>query len=172
MSADNRFNEALPEELKAVETVLRRLTPNAQGVDRDRMMYLAGRASVTSRQNSFRMVWPISTAALLLISSVLGARVAEFRLQPAANRRSREYYRRSQRNRWRLAGEQRPGKQFGNERSLAIELSAASQRGTDWRRRFAPFAARQRAKARCCRHDSQHAAGHSKLRRITHSLKE
>src|SRR5436190_6065386 len=72
MSADNRFNEALPEELKAVEIVLRRLSPNAQGVDRDRVMYLAGRASVASRQSSMRLVWPISTAALFLISSVLG----------------------------------------------------------------------------------------------------
>ena len=54
MSADNRFNEALPEELKAVEIVLRRLTPTAQGVDRDRVMYLAGRASVASRQRSLR----------------------------------------------------------------------------------------------------------------------
>ena len=72
MSADNRFNEALPEELKAVEIVLRRLTPNAQGVDRDRVMYLAGRASVASRQSSLRVVWPISTAALLLVSLTLG----------------------------------------------------------------------------------------------------
>lgn len=84
MSADNRFNEALPEELKAVEIVLRRLTPNGQSVDRDRVMYLAGRASVASRQSSFRIAWPISTAALLLISSVLGGALlnSAFNRQP------------------------------------------------------------------------------------------
>ena len=73
MSADNRFNEALPEDLKAVEIVLRRLTPNAQSIDRDRVMYLAGRANVASRQRLLRVVWPLSTAALLLVSLTLGS---------------------------------------------------------------------------------------------------
>jgi hypothetical protein len=72
MSTDKSFDEALPEELKAVEAVLRRLTPNAQGIDRERMMYLAGRASVASRKGSLRIVWPLSTAALLLVSLALG----------------------------------------------------------------------------------------------------
>jgi len=72
MSAESQFDEELPEELKAVEAVLRRLAPNADSLDRDRMMYLLGRASATPRQNAMRFVWPISTAALLLISLTLG----------------------------------------------------------------------------------------------------
>jgi hypothetical protein len=72
MSAESQFDEELPEELKAVEAVLQRLTPNGDSLDRDRMMYLLGRASATPRQNTLRFVWPISTAALLLISLTLG----------------------------------------------------------------------------------------------------
>jgi hypothetical protein len=72
MSAENKYNEELPEDLKAVEAVLQRLTPNADSLDRDRMMYLFGRASAMPRQTALRFVWPISTAALLLISLTLG----------------------------------------------------------------------------------------------------
>jgi len=72
MSTDERFDETLPEELKAIETVLRRLSPNSQAVHRDRLMYLAGRASAAQPSALGRM-WPISTAALLLVSCVLGS---------------------------------------------------------------------------------------------------
>ena len=72
MSANNPFDEELPEELKAVEAVLHRLTPSADPLNRDRLMYLSGRASVASRQNALRFAWPISTAALLLVSLTFG----------------------------------------------------------------------------------------------------
>jgi hypothetical protein len=74
--SDERFKEKLPDELKAVETALRGLTPAAGAIDRDRLMYLAGRAS--ARQPSpklSRFVWPLTTAALLLLSLTLGGRV-------------------------------------------------------------------------------------------------
>jgi hypothetical protein len=73
MSANHPFDEELSRELKAVEAVLRRLTPSADPLNRDRLMYLSGRASVASRQNAMRFAWPISTAALLLVSLTFGA---------------------------------------------------------------------------------------------------
>lgn len=50
--SDERTEEKLPDELKAVETALRGLTPATGAVDRDRLMYLAGRASVLADEPS------------------------------------------------------------------------------------------------------------------------
>jgi hypothetical protein len=72
MSADNSYNEELPAELKAVERALRRLQPSADRLDRDRLMYLSGRASMPSQRNALQWLWPLSTAALLLVSLTLG----------------------------------------------------------------------------------------------------
>ncbi len=72
MSANNPFDEELSEDLKAVEAALLRLTPSADPLNRDRLMYLSGRASVAPRQNAMRFAWPISTAALLLVSLTFG----------------------------------------------------------------------------------------------------
>jgi hypothetical protein len=91
MSANNPFNEELPAELKAVERVLRRLQPSADRLDRDRLMYLSGRASVPSQRNTRRWMWPISTAALLLVSLTLGGMLLNSargwrQTEPLANR--------------------------------------------------------------------------------------
>lgn len=83
-----------PADLKPLEAALSGLAPSAPRVDRDRLMYLAGAAahesatsgmisdgSLSRRLSKNRFIWPLSTAALLLVSAVLGALVA-FR-QPA-----------------------------------------------------------------------------------------
>src|ERR1700733_14017635 len=85
MSTGNSPGEELPEELKMIETALRQLMPAASQIDRDRLMYLAGQASMMnsgigssiisetrSAANSRRNWWPMATAALALISITLG----------------------------------------------------------------------------------------------------
>jgi hypothetical protein len=85
MSSGNSPAEELPEDLKAVEKALRRLTPAASQIDRDRLLYLAGQASAMSAgaqgvhiedTRSFmplhRNWWPVATAALALFSLGLG----------------------------------------------------------------------------------------------------
>src|ERR1700759_2661917 len=84
MSAEENFDPELPEELKTIETALRQLTPIAGQIDRDRLMYLAGQASMTGASAPDRSIgsawqktfadwklWPIATAALMLISVTL-----------------------------------------------------------------------------------------------------
>jgi hypothetical protein len=85
MSTGNSPGEELPEDLKTIETALRQLTPGASQIDRDRLMYLAGQASVMNSgigssiisetrfaANNRRNLWPMATAALALISITLG----------------------------------------------------------------------------------------------------
>jgi hypothetical protein len=88
MSTDKAPGEELPEDLKAIETALRQLTPRAaevDRVDRDRLMYLAGQASavhasspsgtaalVKREMKVRRNLWPLATAALTLVSITLG----------------------------------------------------------------------------------------------------
>jgi len=69
-----RFEEKLQSELAAIETVLRGLTPATETIQRDRLMYLAGRASAQRASSISRFAWPLTTAALLLLSLTLGAR--------------------------------------------------------------------------------------------------
>src|SRR5947209_8446338 len=74
--SDERTEEELPDELKAVEIALRGLTPATGTIDRDRLMYLAGRASAEKSLPKFsRFGWPLATAALVLLSLTLGGRV-------------------------------------------------------------------------------------------------
>jgi hypothetical protein len=85
VSTEENFDAELPEELKSLEAALRQLTPAAGQIDRDRLMYQAGRASVLStgdagvalekqmsvmdrRQN----YWPMATATLALLSITMG----------------------------------------------------------------------------------------------------
>jgi hypothetical protein len=90
MSTD-RFEEELPDGLKALETALRGLQPMAMPIDRDRLMYLAGQTSASrssasqtnsisagaapARANRFRFVWPLATAVSIVVSLVLAGRV-------------------------------------------------------------------------------------------------
>jgi hypothetical protein len=66
-------SERLPHELSAVDAALRQLQPAAIGLDRDRLMYLAGQASAAtaSGKRRYRNSWALSTAALLLLSLTL-----------------------------------------------------------------------------------------------------
>jgi len=63
----------LNEELAAIEVALASLKPAASGVDRDRVMFLAGRASVTAnalpqRYRKIHWLWPCITAVSLLLA--------------------------------------------------------------------------------------------------------
>jgi hypothetical protein len=66
--------EKLPADLKALEAALGGMRPAAGAIDRDRLMYLAGRASVDRGRRIARFGWPLASAALLLLSVTLLAR--------------------------------------------------------------------------------------------------
>src|SRR5262245_35834354 len=74
MSTD-RPREELPEELNSIDSALRGLKPVSGAVDRDRLMYLAGQASVERSSWIGRFAWPLATAALVVISVTLGGRL-------------------------------------------------------------------------------------------------
>jgi hypothetical protein len=78
--------ERLNDELAAIEAALCSLTPGASGIDRDRLMFLAGRSSTKRRSPRRRFAtvfWPTATAASLLTAAVFGI------LWSAANRSQR-----------------------------------------------------------------------------------
>lgn len=67
--SEKRINE----ELAAIETALATLKPAASGVDRDRVMFLAGQASATTnalpqRYKIIHWLWPCITAVSLLVA--------------------------------------------------------------------------------------------------------
>jgi len=66
--------ERLKSELAALEASLAALTPRPSTVDRDRLMFLAGRASGASarRRGPASWLWPLATAASLLLAAGLG----------------------------------------------------------------------------------------------------
>jgi hypothetical protein len=64
------FQERLNPELAAVEAALASLVPKASGVDRDRLMFLAGQAAARPRRGAW--LWPCATAASLLLAAALG----------------------------------------------------------------------------------------------------
>jgi len=68
--------EPLRPELSAVEAALASLAPRSSGLDRDRLMYLAGQAAglKTARRRPAAWLWPCATAASLLLAAVLGLR--------------------------------------------------------------------------------------------------
>jgi hypothetical protein len=80
MSNEQNKNE-LPDELKAIEAALTGLTPAAGAIDRERLMYLAGQASVAQaiapavHSRPVRFIWPLALAASLMISLGLGGRL-------------------------------------------------------------------------------------------------
>src|SRR4051794_9441757 len=81
------FPKEPSDELKQFESLLRGCSPAAIRIDRDRLMYSAGQASVTGDVatrptgtlpletcvNYKSFAWPLATAALLLLSLTLGA---------------------------------------------------------------------------------------------------
>jgi len=67
--------ERLSGELAAIEAALCSLTPAPSGIERDRLMFLAGRASVNrtvSHRRLAAMLWPVATAASLLAATTFG----------------------------------------------------------------------------------------------------
>ena len=72
--SEERVEKELPGELKAFEAALGGLRPVAGAIDRDRLMYLAGRASVERGRRIARFGWPLATAAMLLLSVTLATR--------------------------------------------------------------------------------------------------
>jgi hypothetical protein len=85
VSTDKDSGEELPVELKTLESALQDLTPRTALLDRDRLMYLAGQASVANSGSQYtrlgearpaaqmrRNWWPMATAALALVSITFG----------------------------------------------------------------------------------------------------
>jgi hypothetical protein len=71
--SEKRMND----ELAAVEAMLGSLTPAASSLDRDRLMFLAGRTSVErlsppAGRRVTAWLWPCTTAAALLVAATLG----------------------------------------------------------------------------------------------------
>jgi hypothetical protein len=69
--------ERLNDELKAVEAALTSLRPTASTIQRDRLLYLAGRASAARvatqrRRKMLAWLWPCTTAASLLAAATFG----------------------------------------------------------------------------------------------------
>jgi hypothetical protein len=67
--------ERLNDELAAIEAALCSLTPAASGIERDRLMFLAGKAAASRgslRRRLARTFWPLATAASLLAAISFG----------------------------------------------------------------------------------------------------
>jgi len=60
------------DELAAVEEALAQLTPSTSGVNRDRLMFQAGRRSARRA----RWSWPLAAAATALVGVILGLQLA------------------------------------------------------------------------------------------------
>jgi len=67
--------EALPEELKSIEAALAGLAPRADRLDRQRLMFLAGQASVLGRTGPrsapAAWVWPSTAAVMTAVAATL-----------------------------------------------------------------------------------------------------
>ena len=74
-----------PVELKAIEAALAALAPTTGSLDRDRLMYLAGRASLSAAGEArrFRWAWPAATAAMTTVAAALLAVVSLRLAEPA-----------------------------------------------------------------------------------------
>jgi len=68
--------ERLSADLAAIEAALCSLTPTPSGIQRDRLMFLAGKTSVnrasSRRRRLTAMLWPSATAASLLAAATFG----------------------------------------------------------------------------------------------------
>jgi hypothetical protein len=73
--SEEHVEKELPGELKALEAALGGLKPAAGAIDRDRLMYLAGRASLERSSRISRFAWPLAAAALFVVSVTLGGRL-------------------------------------------------------------------------------------------------
>jgi len=64
----------LNEELAAVEAALGSLQPKSTALDRDRLMFLAGRAAAERKPTAW--LWPLATAATTLVAITFGTMLA------------------------------------------------------------------------------------------------
>jgi hypothetical protein len=66
--------ERLNDELAAIEAALCSLTPAASGIDRDRLMFLAGKTAGNrgTRRRLAATFWPLATAASLVVAATFG----------------------------------------------------------------------------------------------------
>jgi hypothetical protein len=63
----------LNEELVGIEAALSSLTPGPSGVGRDRLMFLAGRASASRRcRSAAAWLWPCAMATSLVVAATFG----------------------------------------------------------------------------------------------------
>lgn len=67
---DRSFESALDPSLQEIELQLRALRAQVAPLDRDRLFYLAGRASVESTSRAF-WVWPASTVTMSAVAATL-----------------------------------------------------------------------------------------------------
>src|SRR5262245_19709974 len=72
MSAEHQAGDSLAEDLKSIEAALGGLTPAFSSIDRERLIYAAGRASVKQSSRIARFGWPLATATMALISVTFG----------------------------------------------------------------------------------------------------
>ena len=70
-----------PEELNALESRLTAWRPASDGLDADRLLFAAGRASVRGR-----LAWPAAVVSLVLVSLCLGQRLISERADHLADR--------------------------------------------------------------------------------------
>lgn len=75
--SEERFEQRLSDELASFESTLRRLSPAAGRIDRDRLMFRAGCASAATSKRTHRWLWPGATAAMTLVSATLAVLLAQ-----------------------------------------------------------------------------------------------
>jgi hypothetical protein len=63
--------ERLNDDLAAIEAALCSLTPARSSIERDRLMFLAGKKAATSHRSA-KLLWPMATAASLLAAATFG----------------------------------------------------------------------------------------------------
>ena len=69
MSTEN--HKDLPPELKAFEAELSALVPRADGLDHDRLMFLAGQASASKSRPVTGLVWPAAFGGMTMVATTL-----------------------------------------------------------------------------------------------------
>ena len=77
-SFESSADSDLPPELKSIEAELAGLTPRADRLDRERVIFLAGRESVENRSTAAarRFAWPMAFSVMTTVAAVLAVMLA------------------------------------------------------------------------------------------------